>query len=163
MGLSRALGVNLPLMSLFDFCDVNVSVIKNDYYVQIDRALENRFRINLDVETIYVDFDDCLIIDNKVNTSLVKFLYQGINQKKKIILLSKHDGELEKALEAFRLNELFDEIIHIGKDKVKSDYITSKKSIFIDDSFLERKNVKEKTGINVFSPDMLENLEIINE
>jgi hypothetical protein len=155
--LSRAIGVNFALLSLFDIFDYNVSITKNDYKVELDRALENRYKTNLFFDSVYCDYDDCLILEKKyVNVELVKFLYKCINEGKKIYLLSKHDGNLKQELEKFRLNHLFDEVMHIEKEADKADYIKAKKSIFIDDSNAERVNIKSKLGIAVFSPDMID-------
>ena len=155
--LSRAVGVNFALLSLFDIFDYNVSITKNDYKVELDRALENRYKTNLVFDSVYCDYDDCLILEKKfVNVELVKFLYKCINEGKRIYLLSKHDGNLKRELEEFRLDHLFDEVIHIEKEADKADYIKEKDTIFIDDSNAERVNIKTKLGIAVFSPDMLD-------
>ena len=155
--LSRAVGVNLALLSLFDSFDYKVSVQKNNYYIELDRALENRYKTDLEFDTVYCDYDDCLILDKtKVNIDVVKFLYKCVNEGKKIILLTKHDGELDKELRNFRLDHLFDEVIHIDKDTDKSSYIKNSKAIFIDDSNAERVNIKSQLNIPVFSPDMID-------
>lgn len=155
--LSRALGVNFALLSLFDIFDYKVSILKNNYHVELDRALGNKYKTNLEFDSVYCDYDDCLILDkSKVNVELVKFFYQCINQGKKIYLLSKHDGDLKKELIDFRLERLFDEVIHIEKDADKADYIKNLKSIFIDDSYVERENIKNKLNIPVFSPEMID-------
>ncbi len=155
--LSRAIGVNFALLSLFDIFDYKVSVLKNDYTVELDRALENKYKTNLDFDAVYCDYDDCLILDKKnVNVDLVKFLYKCINEKKKIYLLSKHDGDLRQELKEFRLDHLFDEVIHIEKEADKADYIKGNNALFIDDSNAERVNIKTKLGLPVFSPDMID-------
>ncbi len=155
--LSRAVGVNFALLSLFDIFDYKVSILKNDYKVELDRALENKYKTNLVFDSVYCDYDDCLILDQKtINTKLVSFLYKCINEKKKIYLLSKHDGDLKKELEEFRLDHLFDEVMHIGKTADKAYYIHSNKALFIDDSNAERVNIKTKLNIPVFSPDMID-------
>lgn len=155
--LSRAVGVNFALLSLFDAFDYKVSVSKNDYYVELDRALENKYKTDIDFDTVYCDYDDCLILDkNKINVDLVKFLYQCVNQGKKLVLLSKHEGNLMKELHEFRLDCLFDEIMHIDKESDKVDYIHSNNALFIDDSNAERVNVKNKLNIPVFSPEMID-------
>lgn len=155
--LSRAVGVNFALLSLFDIFDFKVSVSKNSYNVELDRALENKYKTNLVFDSVYCDYDDCLILDKKnVNIDLVKFLYQCINQRKKIYLLSKHDGDLMNELQDFRLNNLFDEVIHIDKIANKADFIRSDKAVFIDDSNAERVNVQQKLNIPVFSPEMID-------
>ena len=155
--LSRAVGVNFALLSLFDIFDYKVSILKNDYQVELDRALENKYKTNLDFESVYCDYDDCLILDKKnVNVDIVKFLYKCLNEKKKIYLLSKHEGDLQQELKDFRLDHLFDEVIHIEKEADKAKFIRGNKALFIDDSNAERVNIKTKLGIPVFSPDMID-------
>jgi predicted ATP-grasp superfamily ATP-dependent carboligase len=156
MALSRANGVNLPLMSLFDLLDMDLEILPNNYMLEIDRALKNKFHLDIKYDYIYVDFDDCLIFDKKINTHLVLFLYKSINDGKKIILISKHNGNLKKALKNYRLTDIFDKIIHLKKEDKKYKYILNKDAIYIDDSFSERKEIKDKLGLCVFSPDMIE-------
>lgn len=155
--LSRAIGVNFALLTLFDAFEYNVEVFKNDYKVILDRALESRYKTDLKYDTVYCDYDDCLILDKKnVNTRLVSFLFQCINEGKKIYLLSKHDGDLEAELKHFRLDTLFDKVIQIDNSEQKYQYITSNQSLLIDDSYAERKQIKEHLGIAVFSPEMID-------
>lgn len=155
--LSRAVGVNFALLSLFDIFDYKVSVTKNNYKVVLDRALENKYKTDLDFDSVYCDYDDCLILNKKtINIALVSFLYKCINEKKKVYLLSKHDGDLKKELEDFRLDHLFDEVMHIDRTANKASYIRSKKALFIDDSNAERVNIITKLNIPVFSPEMID-------
>ena len=155
--LSRAVGVNFALLSLFDAFGYDVTVSKNDYRVELDRALENKYITDLEYDSVYCDYDDCLILDKAtVNVELVRFLYQCVNKGKRIYLLSKHDGDLEKELKIFRLDHLFDEVIHIDKGADKVDYIQSSKAIFIDDSHAERTHIQEVLHLPVFSPDMID-------
>lgn len=155
--LSRAIGVNFALLSLFDAFDYDVTISKNEYHVELDRALESKYKTDLEFDSVYCDYDDCLILDKtKVNVELVKFLYKCVNEKKRIILLSKHDGDLKQELINFRLDHLFDDILHIDKQADKADYIRLGKAIFIDDSNEERLNIKNKHHLPVFSPDMID-------
>ena len=74
-------------LSLFDSFDYKVTVNKNNYKVELDRALENKYKTDLEYDSVYCDYDDCLILDqNIINVELVKFLYKCINEKKKILL-----------------------------------------------------------------------------
>jgi hypothetical protein len=154
--LHRGRGVNFALLSLYDSFDMDVEIMENSYDIELDRALNRKYKISLKYSTVYVDFDDCLIINNIINVQLVSFLYGCFNLGKRIILLTKHEKEIFSSLNQYRLNALFDEVIQISKTKSKSDYITSLDSIFIDDSFQERRKVKEERNIPVFSPDMIE-------
>lgn len=154
--LYRNLGVNFALLSIFDAFNIDIDILTNQYDIELDRALSNKFNLKLAYDTIYVDFDDCLIFNNKVNTELIQFLYKSINEKKHIILITKHEKDLSYSLKKYRLTDLFDEIIIIGFNDEKYKYIASKDAIFIDDSYRERKTISERLGLPVFSPDMVE-------
>lgn len=156
--LSNAIGVNFALLSIFDALGYDVEVVKNRYDVVLDRALGNRYRTNLTYDSVYCDYDDCLLLEkSRVNTRLVAFLYQCLNNGKRLYLLTKHEGsDLEDELKRYRLNNLFDEIIHIGQGDSKSDFIRSKNAIFIDDSYSERVRITKTIGIPVFSPEMID-------
>lgn len=157
-GLFRGLGVNFALLSIFNAFGFDVEISPNHQDIEMDRALENKYKLNIKYSIVYVDFDDCLIVNNKVNIQLVKFLYSCLNKGKQIILITKHENDLNESLIEYRLSGLFDEIIHIDKTDSKYQHIKNTDCIFIDDSFAERRKVQETFGIPVFSPDMIETL-----
>lgn len=156
--LHRCLGVNLPLLSAFDAFDWPVSITPNRYPIELDRALENRYRIGLKYRHVYVDLDDCLLIGGNVNTQLIAFLFKAINEGCTITLLTRHENDLENTLARMRLRDVFDVIVHINDQSPKSAYITKQPAIFIDDSFRERAEVAARLNIPVFAPDMIEAL-----
>ena len=158
--LSCAVGVNLALLSLFDTFGFPVNIVKNNYRVELDRALGSKYKMDLSFDSVYCDYDDCLILDNnQLNVQLVSFLYQCVNEKMKLFLLTKHEAsDLRDELKHFRIDNLFDEIIRIEKTEDKALYISADNPIFIDDSHSERANVKAKLSIPVFSPDMIDTL-----
>lgn len=156
--LQRGLGVNLPLLSAFDAFDWPVSIAPNDYPIELDRALENRFRIRLDYRHVYVDLDDCLLIKGRVNTTLLAFLYKAIDDGCTITLLTRHAGDLDATLKKARLQHLFDHIVHIQDGAPKARHIRQDSAIFIDDSFQERTDIAHTLHIPVFAPDMIETL-----
>lgn len=158
MGLTRCRGVNLPLLSLFDAIDMDVSIFENKYQMTIDRALENTYRHDLTYSHVYLDFDDLVVLDNKVNASVVAFIYQCHNKGVKVNLITKHRQDLEESLKNYRLSNIFDSIIWLKEGEKKVDFITEKESIFIDDSFAERQTVSEKHNIPVFDAHMIESL-----
>lgn len=92
--LSRVRAVNLPLLSLYESERLPVQIVPGDYSVEIDRALVNRYRHNIRYRALYVDFDDTLVIRGKLNVELVKLLYQGLNRGVRLVLLTRHDGDL---------------------------------------------------------------------
>ena len=156
--LSRAVGINMALMALFDTFGYDVAAQQNNYRVTLDRALSNRYKCDgLSYSTVYVDYDDCLILDKtQVNVQLVAFLYQCINERKRIVLLTKHAGNLTEELKRFRLDTLFDEVRHIGEEEQKTAFVDTADAIFIDDSFAERDRILRTKGIPVFSPEMID-------
>jgi len=161
--LFRAQGVNFALMSLFDAFDIPVSILRNNYDVVMDRALDNRYKLNISYSEVFVDFDDCIYLEKQfVNDSLMAFLYRCINNGIKVTLLSRHDdiklGKLDDLLDKLRIRQVFDRIIHLDPSQKKIDFIDNTDSIFIDDSFAERKAVADKFNIPVFSLDMIEAL-----
>jgi len=105
----------------------------------------------------YVDFDDTIIVNGQVNTTIMKFLYQCVNEGKQIILLTKHAYDLNESFKKYRIcSELFNEIVLIESEGKKSDHISDSKSIFIDNYFYDRLLVKEMHNIPVFDVDAVE-------
>ncbi|MDR3423605.1 MAG: ATP-grasp domain-containing protein [Alphaproteobacteria bacterium] len=159
MALFRAYGVNFIQLNLFDRMGLGISILRNNMDAEIDRALCSKFKIKNDYDSVYIDFDDTIIINNRVNTNVISFLYQSRNAGKNIVLLSRHKLDIKESLQKFAISPLlFDEIIILDENKKKSDFIASGKSIFIDDSFAERKEVSEKRNIPVFALDAVEAL-----
>ena len=154
--LFRATGVNFSALSLYDAFGEDVSVFSNSYEVELDRSLSNSYKINLDYKKIYIDYDDCILIEGEINSEAICLLYRLLNKNIKLILLTKHSGDLYNSLKDNRIDGLFDEVIHLRKDQSKADFIDPVDSIFIDDSFSERFQVKAKLNIPVFSVDMIE-------
>ena len=155
--ISRCAGVNLPLLTVNVFAGMSIDdVVQNDYEIELDRALENVYRVRIHYETVYLDYDDTLVERGRVNTRMMQFLYQCVNGGKKLVLLSKHDGDLEAELKQYRMTGVFDEIIHLQREAQKADYVTEKQAIFIDDSYGERRAVAQRCGIPVFDTHMIE-------
>ncbi len=158
MGLTRNLGINMPLLTLYNFWGIDVSLIPNREDLLLDRAFISRFQTDLSYSSVYVDFDDTLIVRGKVNAFLMMFLYQAFNQGKRLCLLTRHSTDIFADLEKACIPaSLFSEIIRLDEAGAKTDYIAPD-SIFIDDSFSERKRVRDVLGIPVFDLDMVESL-----
>lgn len=154
--LCRVKGINFALLSIFVALDQDVVLSTNTYDIIYDRSLSSSYKINLSYKRVYIDYDDCLILDKKkVNTELISYIFECRNNGIEVVLLTKHSGNLEKNMEKFGLNSIFNKIIKIDKNQSKSDYIEGNNAIFIDDSFQERHEVKMKHNIETFSPDMV--------
>lgn len=159
MALCRMRGTNLPLLSLYDALGIEISMICNDFDIEIDRALVARYKTNIIFDIVYVDLDDTILHENKLNHLIVGLLYKFINDGKKIVLITKHEQVVESTLTRQRLSrDVFDEVIVLTRDQIKADYV-SRDGIFIDDSFAERRLIYERLGIPVF--DVTEAVELL--
>ena len=159
MGTTRNLGINYPMLTIFDLLGYDVGIINNGQDILLDRAFISRYQTSVKYSTVYMDFDDTLYLDDKVNITMISFVYQCFNKGIPVILLTKHANDIYDSLDKFRISkDLFASIIHIPKGSDKSEFITEKDSIFIDDSFAERKNISEKLNIPVYDLDMIESL-----
>ena len=157
MGFYRHLGVNFPALSLFDAMDMDVSILFSDYSLHIERCIKTAFHLEYEYDTLYVDYDDTLVVKGTVNTTLLKLIYQCVQQGKKVVLLTKHEGNLDESLSRYRLSRtLFDDIIHLAPTTSKVDYIQKTRSVLIDNYFVERKQVRDRLGIPVFDVDAAE-------
>jgi hypothetical protein len=103
MALYRGLGINFALLSLYEQERIPITILRNDMYLEIDRSLVNRYNHQLKYSTVYVDFDDTLIVHGEVNTELIRFLYQCVNANIRIILITKHAEQIHTTLQRYRL------------------------------------------------------------
>jgi hypothetical protein len=157
MCLFRMLGINFALLTVYNALGKEVSILANNFSVELDRSLQNRYKTSLNFSIIYLDYDDTVIVNEKVNHLAIQFVFQMINKGKKIVLLTKHDGNLQEHMKKFRLSEnLFDEIHHLQKEENKIDHIHSTDAIFVDNAFKEREEVLKIKGLPVFDVDALE-------
>tara|TARA_R110002073_G_scaffold128999_1_gene274969 strand:+ start:18941 stop:20233 length:1293 start_codon:yes stop_codon:yes gene_type:complete len=158
MAFNRVIGVNFPLLSILvhDGLEVSIQINEKDYF--IDRSLKNRYKTNVEFDTIYVDLDDTIIVHKQINVQMISFLFQCVNQNKRIILITKSlENNLQDYLVDKKIDRLFDKVIHLKEEDKKSAYIEpNSQSIFIDDSFSQRREVANKCKIPTFDTSMIE-------
>jgi carbamoyl-phosphate synthase large subunit len=156
MALHRCDGVNFPLLGIYEEERAPISIMTNGANIRIDRALMNRYQHDLEFTTVYVDLDDTLILRGRVNTVLVRLLYQFVNEGKRVVVITRHDQDALDTLRAFRLDRLPDEVIQLPRSGSKADAMTWDDAILIDDSFGERSDVHRRTGMPTFDCSMIE-------
>ncbi|MDR1134940.1 MAG: ATP-grasp domain-containing protein [Clostridiales Family XIII bacterium] len=161
MCLSRALGVNLPLLSVYAAMGRETEVLKNNYKATVDRTLISRYRTDLRYESVYIDLDDTIIRGSLVNLQIIRFLYQCVNKGKHIILVTRHctdhGDSVSEVLKRHKISsDLFDEIIELDAETPKYTVIEPRSAIFIDNAYAERKAVYKKLDIPVFDVDGVE-------
>lgn len=157
-GLNRSRGVNLPLLTLFDLEGLSVETTPNRETVTIDRAFSIKTNLDFQFGKLFIDLDDCLILEDELNPEAVQLIVHCLNRQKEVILLTKHQGDLSGILKRFRIKGLFDRIIHLNPNQTKADYIEPG-SLFVDDSFAERKPLLVRKDIVAFG---VESLALIN-
>jgi hypothetical protein len=154
---SRAFGVNLAELAIYNKKRISTSVICNKSELSIERNLQSKVYLKLDFNYVYIDFDNTIYVNNQVKEETFIFLNKCFYRGIKIILITKYLGsDLSIKLEALRINTLITEIIHISESDSKHKYIEHLDSIFIDDSFSERKEVFNNLKINTYGPDIME-------
>jgi predicted ATP-grasp superfamily ATP-dependent carboligase len=152
-GINRFNDINLPLLNFFNHFKIPVEIKSSDFQITGYRYLNYKFEFDFNLyKNIYFDFDDTLLINNKLNPELISFIIKCINAKINVILISKHKGNLDKNLKKLKIKNLFKEVIHLNKNEKKFMYM-KENSMLIDDSFAERKEAKEN-GFFSFPPDI---------
>ncbi|MFW6224681.1 MAG: ATP-grasp domain-containing protein, partial [Bacteroidota bacterium] len=160
MNLYRNLGINFPLLTIYNKLGYEVKIIKNNYTLEVDRALFNRYDTKIEYNTIYIDFDDTITKNGKLNPSVIMFLYHCLNRQKTIKLITRHTQNIRKTLNQLCISpNIFNEIILLQQDEKKYQYIKERKGvIFIDNAFAERIEVQEELNIPVFDVDAIMSL-----
>lgn len=162
MGYFRHKGVNLPLFSIYDALDMDVEINKADFNVTLFRTTHNRYKYSFKYSHVYLDYDDTVIVNGKVNRDVMAFVFQCKNNGVKVYLITKHGYHVHQSLRSYYIDPgIFDKIILLHLEEKKSDYIEEKDAIFIDNWYKERKEVREKHGIPCFDVDIVESL-IVN-
>lgn len=159
--LSKNLDVNLPLLALADFSDMEIEILPNNYKITSDKTYIDRYKINYNYERVYIDFDDTIVFEKKrYNTEVMRFLYQCLNQKKNLILITKHEYDLKETAKSIKFNlNIFDKIIEVPLEKKKYMFMDNTvPSIFIDNAFSERFLVKKHLNIPAFDVTNIEAL-----
>lgn len=151
MALNRMRGVNFSELSILVQQNVELQCVAQDFSIRMERSLDCAFRMDISFQSLYLDFDDCLLLaDDKLNGDAIRLIVLCRNAKKRVVLISRHAGNLEQKLSDLGIRGLFDDVIHIIDSTPKSLYMPSEKVLFIDDSFAERFDVYKSNKGYVF-------------
>lgn len=157
MATHRVTGINFPLLSILEHERAEYDISPERVEVEIERALINRYRHDIDFTRVYVDLDDTLIVEGRVNWELAGFLYQCLNRGCRLVIISRSEQVPADILARHRLLELFDEVIHVEPAGKKADHMDPEGAIFIDDSYSERMSARD-AGMKTFDCSMIEML-----
>ena len=107
MGLHRALGVNLPLLTAFDALDQDVDITPMEREVRMDRALDCCYAPAISPDRVIIDVDSALFLpDGKPNPWVVAFMVQCRNRGLSIEVFASDPEVTRGRLEACGLNAL---------------------------------------------------------
>ena len=160
MCADRALGVNLPLLTVMDAMGLDVLIEPQAGGVEVDRALDSVYRLDLDYDELYMDFDDTLIVHGRVNRDALSLIYQCVERDIPVTLLTRHEGDIHADLRGARICEaLFARVVEVGKGQKKSACVhPGRKALVIDDSFAERRDMAEAFGVPALGVESIEAL-----
>jgi uncharacterized HAD superfamily protein len=140
-------------MALYQSSGFEINVI-NQLNLPIVSSVD--FDLNFYFEDVYVDFDDTLIIRDRLNEPLVSYLKILKKNIHKIFIITKNKGNIHELIRSFGIDNLADKVIQISETESKSEFIVSKNPfIFIDDSYLERMLMKKTFGNSVLVLDQV--------
>jgi hypothetical protein len=138
-GVQRLKGINLSMLNILQAQGLDLQIIEQCVYPS---RYTDGFDLNFAYDEIYVDYDDTLVLNSKVNKKLYDFLKKMHLEKIRINLITRNTGDIRKSLELLDVAHLFKEVIQVPISERKSTSImTDKKFLFIDDSFRERLDV----------------------
>lgn len=146
--LTHAGGPNLPLLALFEAAGFALAVDYQTPPASLSRKGDKlRFTYHGTIDALYIDFDDLLVFRGQVNESVVSLIRRFRARGLPVCLASKHPGDLTAALKERDLESLFDRIEHMPSrtSLSKAEVIREKNALLIDDSFYERKLVKQQS------------------
>ena len=154
---SRANGVNLAEMSIWNYRGKEIKALKNSCGVVVERELSSKMLLQHPFENVYIDLDETILVNGKVSHWAVAFLIQERNKGKGIHLLTKSlTRNIDLLLSQLNIIGLFDSISHLDLTEKKSHFMLHASSIFIDDSFSERQEMRADHGIPCFGPDVFQ-------
>jgi len=157
MVAQRGRGVNLPLMAIQDYLQRKQTTLPLQDVRLVDRRIVTKAAFDYAFDTVVMDYDDTIVAPatGRAFPEVMAFLYRMIEAGKRIVLVTRHAGELAESLAAAHVSpSLFAEIVHLRAGERKSDYV-GPRSIFVDNHFPERKEVADIHGCPVFDVDTL--------
>jgi len=138
-------GPNLPLLSLYAAAGFPIDVPLWQSPAPMLGAAHGYVLEDPSFSALYVDFDETLILRKAVNAPLLSLIKQARKEGLPVTLLTKHPGDLERQLAAYDLAKHFTEICHLPPCPHigKGPFITADDALFFEDSYAEKKRVRE--------------------
>ena len=148
-GLTRCMDLNLPLLALRDFDGKDIDIDFNDTPIEADKIFIGRYSLPLDYQRVILDGEETLFINNDVDTFFMMFMYQCINKRKEILLIS---GNAARTKEKLKSAKISDEMVNVVETAEYED------ALYISRDENHRKAVRQKYGLMCYHPSTVEAL-----
>lgn len=155
-GIQRLLGINQSAAWLYQVSGHKITSIYTDWAVSVIHGDEgSQFKFDRKINSIYVDFDDTICVNETLNVPLLSYLQDARTRGTNLTLISRHKGDLLLRLAELNIDKIFDEVVQIDSTVPKANFMKSELQnvLFIDDSFVEREEVSRLAGPNVLVLD----------
>ena len=158
-GLQRARGMNLALEALHDRLGREVRPVLNELPgASADRQLTGLYRLHLHYDTVYMNLENTVTANGRVNLDTIRFIYQCRNRGVRVVLVERGPEPPERMLAQYRLDGLFDQVLWLEGTEGKSTVMTGQRAICIDAVEAERREVAKNLGLPVFAPSAIDAL-----
>ena len=148
--LTMGMDLNTPLMALRDFDNKDVVFSFNDHPIEADKMFISRYQTDNTYDCVVLDGLSALMLNDKVNTMMMMFIYQAINEQKRIVLVSDDFDRERQILRNHKIDEnLFEMTADVGTD-------TWEKAVLISKNEKHRIDVREEYGIYAYEPNRIE-------
>jgi len=150
----RAMGVNLPLLTLETFRQQKVCVPHQRLAITACKIYETRTRPSIVYYHAYFDLDDTLCRNGAADPIVLALAHKIRNSGKPVYLITRHNMNPRLTLERLHVRpSLFNDIIHVTDGGSKKRFIKPN-SILFDDSFYERESCSDGAqSIHAFDVD----------
>ena len=154
----RSFGINIPLLIVQNLLlrDFKTLKLLDDRDVRIDRSYVEPPRYEISFSSAYFDLDETIMCKSKPIKPVISLIYKFLNSGKKVYLITRHTGIISDSLASVGVDpNIFAEIIYVEPDMLKSEFIECD-SIFIDNEFPQRRDVRDNCKIPCLDLDQIE-------
>ncbi|WP_318443865.1 hypothetical protein [Photobacterium leiognathi] len=148
----RSCGINIPLVLVQNLYKRKIKTYKFIKSIESDYNIEQ-------YKSIFFDLDETLVWQGEPIQESILLLKRLHDKKLEINLLTRHKKDIHKTLKSINVDcNLFNKIIKVEDDEKKSSFITPN-SLFVDNEFPERFDVRFKANTVSLDLDQLEFVE----
>lgn len=149
--LTLGMDINLPLLALRDFDDKEIEISYNDLPIEADKQFFTRFDTPIDYDTVYLDGIDVFSFHGHVDRYLMMFIYQCVEQGKKLVLVTH---EPEKSLARLEELKISSALIDECTSEI-DDFDMTSGSVLISRNENKRKLYREAKNSVCFAPSAI--------